>query len=107
MGAAEQRYVARVLVISEPNDPRDSVGGPLLVRHPEALDPQYAEATPCKVEQGSAAESADPDNNHVKGLGAIHSCSSRLDHEDERMAPATQPCSRSAYAVQADRLSTF
>ena len=38
VGTPEQRYVARVLVVGEPDDSRDSVRRALLVRHPEALD---------------------------------------------------------------------
>jgi hypothetical protein len=44
----------------------------MFVGHSEALDPQDTQAAPGEVEQGCTAETADPDDDHVKGLGAIH-----------------------------------
>ena len=66
VGPAEQRHVARILVVGEPDDPGDPVRRPALVGHPESLDAQNAQARARQVVQRGAAEPADPDDDRVE-----------------------------------------
>jgi hypothetical protein len=72
VGAAQQRHVARMLEVGEPDHSCHPVGRALLVRHSEALDPEDAQAAAGEVEQGRAAETPDSDDDHVIASAVVH-----------------------------------
>ena len=70
VGAAQQRHVVDVLVVGEPDDPRDAVRRALLVRNVEPLEAEHSPAAARQVVERGAAHAADADDDRVVALAA-------------------------------------
>src|SRR5687768_7264483 len=73
VGAAEQRDVARMLEIGDPDDPVPSVRRPHHVPEIEPLEPEDALSSAGELPQGRRTHGADADDDRIEMLHALWS----------------------------------